>query len=154
LLATVGLGALLFRLARRPVCAITWPRFGWLLAYAVALGGTFAFGALMETKIQYGEWSFPDWARDFCVIALPMICVLTLAVVLLHRRRHPDARRVGPVRSYVGTLLAVLLPFAALACLLCLGLAVLTTCYANQWASVERVIVYQGEVGYYHLTVE
>jgi hypothetical protein len=105
-------------------------------------------------NLQDREWARPDWAHDFCAVGLPLIYALTLAVVLLHRRRHPESRQVGPVRSYVGTLLAVLLPFAALLWLLCLGLSVPVTLYGDRWATAERAIVYQGEVGYYHLTPE
>ncbi len=154
LIAAVGFATLLLRLARRPVRSIAWPRVGWLLVYAVSLGTAFAFGVVTQMNLQDREWSRPEWEHDFCIIALPVVCALTLAVVLLRRRRHLESRQVGPVRSYVGTLLAVLLPFAALLCPLCLGLAVSTAFYGGRWASVERAIVYQGEVGYYHLTVD
>jgi hypothetical protein len=167
--AVLGMIALGFRLARRPARPIRWPRVGWVLAFLGSLGTALGYGALIQMRWQDREWPRAGSDRLFSVVAGPVVGALGLAVVLLpvialsvvgtlglavvliRRRRHAEARHVGPVRSYVGTLLAVLLPFAALLSLLCLGLAVFTTVCANNWAAAQREVAYQGEMQYLHL---
>jgi hypothetical protein len=59
--------------------------------------------------------------------------------------------RAGPVGHYVGTLLAVLLPLAALLSLAVLALAVPSAQRRKRATAINQAVIYRGEIAYYGL---
>lgn len=151
---------------RRPVAPVRWTRLGWV----VLLGGCLATVCIVGLLLPYGQplrsrvspddfltyagWTLPPWGEYFSVIGLPMILLVVLAVVGLHHRRHPEDRPVGPIGHYVGTVIAVFLPLAALFCLIHLSLAGAVAREAATRAVIAEAIMEQGELVYYGLGVQ
>ena len=63
-------------------------------------------------------------------------------------------REVGLPRQYVGTLLALLLPLAALSCLLVVLVASCAARHASRLTRDSVGEIYQGELGYHHLALQ
>jgi len=172
LLVVCGFAAAALWFLRHPVRQISWLRWGWLLIVFACLGAVAATGLvwsgeplllrsspawqrLQELAQLLGAesppvpWSLRPWGGYFVVIGLPLLAVTTLMGVLLHRRRHPEARGVGPLRQWLGTLLPLLVPLTALLSIGTLALAISSSVAARRQAEINRMIIYQGEVGYY-----
>jgi hypothetical protein len=167
LLLLCGIAALLLRAFHRPVRPIEWPPWGWLVVMAACLAVVFVVGliwpggspcdkAFREMWARMG-WDPRDlgpglgerpWGHYFMLIGLPAMLVSALIVVLLHRRRSRDLH-AGPVGHYVGTLLAVLLPLAALLSLAVLALAVPSAQRRKTGAAISQAVIYRGEIAYY-----
>jgi len=176
LVVLCGLAAVALRAARRPVRGIswsTWRRLVVVLGCLAAVAGTGLLwtgepllrlpplwanlrqiAAALGAEMPPVPWSARPWGSYFVLIGLPLLLVSTLVVVLTHRRRHPDARDIGPVRQWLGTFLPVLLPLTALLCVLTLGMAIPASVVAARQAEVNHAIIHQGEATYYGLRGE
>ena len=152
-----ALVALMLWLLRRPARPVSWPLLAWVAVVLVCIGLTYAAGLLGIGGDTLWVWSpiadfeasdetLPAWGDYFAVVSLPLISLATLLIVLLLRRRGSEAKREGAIRQYVGTLTCLLLPLAALTCLVALGVAVATAVHAAEVAEVERAEIYQGRL--------
>ena len=87
-------------------------------------------------------------------VQLGAVSLGVAAVVWLLRRRHREIREISFPRQYTGTLLAVLLPLAALGCLLVVGVAGSAARNATKLTRNWVGEIYQGELEYHHLALE
>jgi hypothetical protein len=156
-------GGLVLRLRRRPAHPITWPPIGWLLVVYGCMAAAYLVGLLRpdgesvtvpaETVLGFTAWTCPAWGSYFAVIGVPLLIGSAVAVVILHRRRHPEARDIGPVRHYLGTVVSILLPLTALLCLVALGFAIPSAAYAARCTPVYQATMEQGELAHYGLNI-
>jgi hypothetical protein len=164
-LLLLGIAALPLRWSGRSPQSVAWSPIGWILViygclavvYVVGLYGSRGqrvnLGSESPNSPTPVSWTCPAWGDYFAVIGVPLILLCVAAIVMLHRRRHPEVRREGPVRQYVGTAAAVLLPVSALLCLSTGGFTVAGAAATHRQADVQRAIMEQGELKYYDLTV-
>jgi hypothetical protein len=166
-LALCGLLRLGLLVRGRRARAIEWSAIGWVavmwaclaVVYVVGLYGArgHRFGVTPDPPDAFSMptwWTCPAWGDYFAAIGVPLILLSVAAVVVLHRGRHPEARRVGPVRQYVATAVAVLLPVSALICLSAVGFTVAGAAAIHRQADVHRAVMEQGELRCYALTPE
>jgi hypothetical protein len=164
-LLACGLAALVLCRRGRPPRTISWPRTGWLLIVwgclaTVYLAGIFGPGGrrLRVTSQVPGElmpegWTCPVWGDYFAVVGLPVLLLSVALVILFHRDRHPEARPAGMLEHYLGTSAAVLLPLAALACLVTISFATSRARLRSHDAERHRAIMEEGELAHYGLTI-
>lgn len=164
-LLACGLAALILRRRGRPPHAMPWPRVGWLLIVwgclaTVYLAGIFGPGGRrLSVRSQVpGElmpegWTCPVWGDYFAVMGLPLLLLSVALVVLLHREWRPEERPVGMLEHYLGTSAAVLLPLAALACLVTIGFAASRARLGSHDAERHLAIMEEGELAHYGLTI-
>ncbi len=148
LLLVAALAALMLRALHRPLAPVRFSRFAWVLvvcfALVVAVCVRFLFPPEHPNELD------PLSGEMYALLGLPLTMLLVLAIVIRQRLRVGRGS-VGPVAQYVATLIAVLLPLAALLSLGMLGLGVAA---ASDWHSqtvANQRIVEQGEVRYYGL---
>jgi hypothetical protein len=132
--------ALLLVVARRAIHPIKYPRRAWVFVGV-------AFLALIPVEGYLREHS----RQLFAVVALPALLAAMLVITAIHRLTHREERPAGFIGHYLGTAIAVLLPLAALLCLITLGLDTVAALKLGKLAN--NALVYQGEMAYYHLRV-
>ncbi len=161
-----GLVWLVLGLLGRPVAPVRWSRLGWAGLVMLPLFAVIRIGFSgdpgvhtinrppVDAFLDFRGWTVSPLGESFLLVGLPLILGGVLLVVAAVRRRHPGRHSVGPVGNYVGTAIAVLLPLAALLCLLLLG----TTVAAARGVGMEirdyEAIIEQGELAYYGIEIK
>jgi len=164
LIVAGGIVALLLKASRRRIAPVRFSRVGWVVILAAILAVVFGAGLLSPTSLafrsssspgdflRYLGYPLPDWGDLFVSIGLPLILLAVLVIVVMRRQRGRGfAEALG---QYVATLIAVLLPVAALFCVALVGLAAAGARESLRQAALDRPIVEQGEIRYYGLEVK
>ena len=159
-----GIASLLLKVSGRPIAPVRCSRLEWTVLLLVILAVVFGAGLLFpdslallypsatDDYVPYFGWTLLPWGEVFVVLGLPLILTAVLVVVAV-KRRHSDHRSVGPIAQYVATLIAVLMPLAALLCLLLVGFTAATAHDAARQVEINEAMVQQGEIKYYGLEV-
>jgi hypothetical protein len=162
-----GLAALALTALSRPVAVIRWPTWGWITVTGVCAAVTFGIGAIWRGEAPSpevalvasmarqlgvepaGHLADRPWGLYYALICLPLLLLATLAIVLLHHRRHPLPQR-GFIGHYVGTVVLVLLPICAALSLATFSLVIPAARRAAIRLATSEKLIAQGEVSYFH----
>jgi hypothetical protein len=142
-LLACGLAALLLRWMDRSVEPICYPRWAWVLLLSACCGLVLLEGFL---RLAYAEY--------LVVLGLPLVLLIVLVVVTVHRWAASERQPVGFIGHYLGTLLALLLPLTALFCLIAATLAIPVALHGRRLSQANQTIISEGELAYYGLALE
>jgi hypothetical protein len=112
----------------------------WALAMLMLLGAAGAASFIVT--------GLSAWLLD---AGLVLVLLGVLGAGAVHRKRHASDREWGPVGQYVGTLIMVALPLAALLCMTTVGLAGVVACETSAQIKANTQIIERGEIAYYGL---
>ena len=115
----------------------------WALAMLMLLGAAGAASFIVT--------GLSAWLLD---AGLVLVLLGVLGAVAVHRKRHASDREWGPVGQYVGTLIMVALPLAALLCMTTVGLAGVVASETSAQIKANTQIIERGEIAYYGLMPE
>ncbi len=130
----------------------------WALAVSASLGaalllGRIAFASAVESHAGHCA-NLNPWGRSLVLVGLPVLAIITLALVLAQRLRGDGAKSAGLGGSYAATMVGLLLPVTAVICLVSLGLALARAREMRSADQRNRAIVERGDMQYYGLQMK